>query len=86
MDYREGKWQDGRRNNNAKQFTVVVDPQGIFSVSAVFGIMDIQFGLKDRVFVDGTSFNTSDGRLRVERGGLVYARNRARYPIAVPHI
>lgn len=82
----KGRMPDGRGNNGAKQFVVIRDPQGVFSEGAVLGILDIQYGLHDGVFSDGMAFNTSDGRLRVDRGGLVYARNRAKYHVRMPRI
>lgn len=82
----KGRLPDGRGNNNAKQFIVVRDPQDIFRSGAVLGILDIQCGLHDRIFADGMAFNTKAGRLRIDRGALVYAKNRAKYFITEPHI
>ena len=77
----KGRILNSRGNNNAKKFTVVHDPAGLYSRGAVFSMLDIQLAIHDGIFVDGMSFDTSCGRLRIDRGVMVYAKNRAKYPI-----
>jgi len=82
----KGRSPSGRGNNGAKRFTVVHDPADVFSAGAVLSALDIQCGLHEGVFMNGISFDTSLGRLRVDRGALVYAKNRAKYKMSEPHI
>jgi len=82
----KGRSPSGRGNNGAKRFTVIHDPADVFSAGAVLSALDIQCGLHEGVFQDGLSFDTTVGRLRVDRGGLVYARNRAKYELSEPHV
>lgn len=69
-------------NGNCSTFVIIKDatPERLYTegVSTMRAI-DMWYMLRDGVFPDGMVFSVNGERLRVDRGILVYAKNRAKY-------
>ena len=73
-------------NGNCTTFRVIKDPSGLYTEGvSVMRMMDMQYAILEGVFENGTVFETGGKMVRVDRGVLVYSRNRARYPLTPVH-
>jgi hypothetical protein len=74
----------GDANGNTKAFTVTIDPTGLYTLGvSKFTTTDMVYGMFFGNFPEGMEWMSPTGRVRIMRGKLKYARNKALYGLPV---